>query len=362
MAVESILRPKASNLITGTYGIVFIVIPSVNILALIIMLRIWLLYYDINLSKFLRQKAWLIVIDPESGANNWFKKNESTFGNSIFLVKYGMSIMLIVCVISGILRFVNVSLIERLLSWFVVLSFIIFASIIWYKLRARGFYYDKLGIKKELLIMIACLIFYILIGASLICLLVLKIFDNDDYDVAWRFMAFGLANSSIVLLTLLPKKLCHLEPKHPRLELDSKTNSVDSGSGHPMSTSIQHNHDHDHDLRPRPPRKFSDSSSRSATSGTAARSRPFGHSWTDIVCTQFGYESFMDHVMHEFSLENLLFISEVCCFMFYVLCFVFCTFCLCFLYVLFFFGLCNFSCEPILSGEVLLKPSITLEE
>ena len=30
-----------------------------------------------------------------------------------------------------------------------------------------------------------------------------------------------------------------------------------------------------------------------------------GSLWTDIVCTQFGFESLMDHLGKEFSIENL---------------------------------------------------------
>ena len=34
--------------------------------------------------------------------------------------------------------------------------------------------------------------------------------------------------------------------------------------------------------------------------------------WSQIVCTSLGYESFMNHLETEFSIENLLFVTEVC--------------------------------------------------
>ena len=42
-----------------------------------------------------------------------------------------------------------------------------------------------------------------------------------------------------------------------------------------------------------------------------SRGQNFGDRWYDIVCSQFGYESFMHHLQKEFSVENLLFITEV---------------------------------------------------
>ena len=36
----------------------------------------------------------------------------------------------------------------------------------------------------------------------------------------------------------------------------------------------------------------------------------FQATWKDIVCTSYGYETFMNHLEKEFSIENLLFISE----------------------------------------------------
>ena len=50
---------------------------------------------------------------------------------------------------------------------------------------------------------------------------------------------------------------------------------------------------------------------RSHLSISHVNSREFGSHWYDIVCTVYGYESLMAHLEREFSIENLLFISEV---------------------------------------------------
>ena len=42
----------------------------------------------------------------------------------------------------------------------------------------------------------------------------------------------------------------------------------------------------------------------------ATKSVIYNH-WSQIVCTALGYESFMNHLETEFSLENLLFVTEV---------------------------------------------------
>ena len=64
----------------------------------ILLIRFWLLYFDMELSQLLKNQHWQMVINPNKLSNNWFlnPKNQRRFGgNGMFLFTLGMILCLV---------------------------------------------------------------------------------------------------------------------------------------------------------------------------------------------------------------------------------------------------------------------------
>ena len=58
------------------------------LVALVLGIRVWLLYCDYQYCELLMSRQYQIVIDPESYQNNWFLKHHATFCSSKFFLKW----------------------------------------------------------------------------------------------------------------------------------------------------------------------------------------------------------------------------------------------------------------------------------
>ena len=302
VAIESVIN-RHSNF-TSHYGIATVIIPGAYIFGLIHCLRVWLLYFDINIYKFHMQKAWLKVIDPKLESTNWFNNKQATLGNSMFLLKYGITLSLFCVAIGATFRILHLLFIDRIFSWFIVFTFAITATVFWCKLRKH--YNDPLAIKKELSWMIRCAFFYFAIGVSLLLCLILNVISEDTYDVGWRFMACSFINSAMTILSIIPRYLCMSHNHDHDSNVNGNNNKTKCGcfQNNPccVATTVQ--------TKEMMKRMRTWTSTESSTSQQSLPDT-FGNYWTDIVCSQYGYESFMQHLLEEFSIENLLFCSEV---------------------------------------------------
>ena len=71
------------------------------------MCRVWLLYFDMQLSRSLQNKTWQMAIDPNIVSNNWFldSKNQRNFGrNGKKLLFYGFLIDIFVIAIHFLIK------------------------------------------------------------------------------------------------------------------------------------------------------------------------------------------------------------------------------------------------------------------
>ena len=264
--------------------------------------RIWLLYYDIHLSKLQLQQVWLNAIDPNIVNQNWFKKHQSTLGNANYLIKYGFIITMVYSISNGVARFTTINdantntvvanffdLVETGIIVFVGLIF----GILIFKLR--NVYYDTLGIKKELCLSFKCaLILTILDLAINLGDTFLNIMTVDDTYFFGQYTIFVSCMVFIYMLTLLPKRLL----KQSSIgSVGYNCRDIYSCCWNKCCNGKLKGDDSEKDLDIR-------SKTLSSLSGVNYR-------WSDIVCTQFGFESLMDHLEKEFSVETLLFIFEV---------------------------------------------------
>ena len=105
-AIEGLLFGFNTTNISETYIYIFLCIPIGYQFIFVVIMRVWLLYYNIHLFKFEKQKIWISVIDSTLESKNWYKKNLNTFGNDKFLFyKIGCIITLITTLLQGFSRF-----------------------------------------------------------------------------------------------------------------------------------------------------------------------------------------------------------------------------------------------------------------
>ena len=89
-------------------------------------IRIWLLYYDMQMSQLLKNRNWQVAINPDIIARNWYlnPNNQRRFGNDGRYIAYGLFILdtiaIIICVVLiYILHFDLIATIELVL-WFLI--------------------------------------------------------------------------------------------------------------------------------------------------------------------------------------------------------------------------------------------------
>ena len=388
------------------YLFLFIHLPCYYMMICLMGCRFWLLYFDIHLTKYNLEKAWLNAMNPNSDKENWFKQKELSLGNPDYVFKRAVFVVSLVSIISIILRllaiYINDEAIQSNLvsgdrmtqGGFIIIMFF-WLLIIFYKLQRSGIVSDQLGIRKEIYIIIILGLTLLLIWFSTLGCAYNGLMSFQMYNLIWCYYCSIYTGVFSLVITIFPRKvdnksifICQSSRKkynHSRKRYKNgknknknkskninrksktKTNTdiiktqpnvkpLRSETGSPRTNERMIHNAKNAKLRlwcccccgsdadkldiniatmdqPQMGHKaMSDSVadsidgsvsiSISASSGGAlsissitgrntTRRRKFGSSWTDIVCTRFGFESLMHHLQNEFSIENLLFITEV---------------------------------------------------
>ena len=89
---------------------VSLVIPITILDTAVQMIRIWLLYFDMQLSQSIRNHYWRMAINPSSVTNNWFLNpiNQRRFGNNgkyLFCIGFCISSVEIACFLTFVYGF-----------------------------------------------------------------------------------------------------------------------------------------------------------------------------------------------------------------------------------------------------------------
>ena len=267
---------------TYFYTIVTVLVPNTYSYFALNCIRAWLLYYDINITKFQKHKAWLSAIDPETENKNWFKNKESTYGNSIFLFKYTAILIILFALICTVFHLLLMQLMVRILTWIVITTLTVTTGVIWRKLK--HYYYDNLGIRKEMLYTMRNGLFWLSFGIFTVVFVQIGMISFELYYVLFTFMVSCFANCLMFLLTVYPKITNTPTAKINKCIQGCVINSLCCNCNQGNQTS-----DEEEDM-----------------------SIYKYNNWQFIVCTNYGFESLMNHLEKEFSIENLLFVSEVC--------------------------------------------------
>ena len=285
----------------------------------------WLLYYDINLTKYNLEKAWHCAIDPNIDKNenhNKFEKYQNTFGNANYLFKIGILFVIVAVGISSIMRhFLLYIWIERIFS--LIIAFIaVCLSIILYR-KLQPFYNDKLGIRDELFITMKTGTCMALAGIILIFSHAFGFISLILYNLLFCLTAVVTCNTFMIILTIMPKRL------NDKKLSDSGIDDNNFGCGCccinnklkdlkcfccgtlRMDSSISTKQDLELQVVSQSSTLTDEPNVLKTNNISNNTSTTKNVSWRDIVCTPFGYESLMNHLVKELSIENLLFISEV---------------------------------------------------
>ena len=301
--------------------IILAVFPVLVAGALLI-IRVWLLYFDINLSKYYLQKAWSSAItSPNSTSNlnnksmekeiqlnvNWFYKHQKTLGNVKYLTVITFIIIIIFCLIDFYI-YIEISLVAA--SLFSLgcygLTFIAF-GIFYYKLK--DCYFDELAIRKEFLISIMSL------TPGFICFIINSIVsqyvDHDtyteiEYCLTHQYIFIYVCSAGIIILTMYGKYQTQPNHKYSNKQDDKskyKCNRCNNCnicnicqvlSILNFNPILRKNHfGIDQKSGIDTIEQSAKSRSRSESDGT----RRIGSRWSDIVCSQLGYESLMNHLV-----------------------------------------------------------------
>ena len=219
---------------------------------IIMICKMYLLYYDYEYERILASEKWAIFIDPSIIKNNWFLINKNKYGSPIWLIKW-----LIVPIIAiWIVIDVTILLINRTL-YFIIISIWFLPHLIlgiWFWRKYPSFN-DNLGIRKEIkYTLILASIFIIVLIVQLILLIIVD------------------ANASVGLF-ISPQVACII---------------------HSWITVIypQRANEHRAKMLKEP-----------CTTGR-------GIEWREVISSMEGYEQFALFLEREFSIENILFITE----------------------------------------------------
>lgn len=188
--------------------------PSFVLCTLASICRIWLLYYDIHLSKLQLQRVWLKVIDPNIIKQNWFAKNQKTFGNANYLIKYALIMTILYSIWNVSVRIISTTsnnnntlakILDLIDTIIVLCAAIIFGGLIF---KLRSFYYDTLGIKRELYISLESAVIIIIFNTIIYIWYEIEHLINGKIAMqCYRYMILVSCTSFICMLTLLPKRL-----------------------------------------------------------------------------------------------------------------------------------------------------------
>ena len=325
---------QTSTLCTTFVRIPLSIVPTTAAVSIGV-IRLWLLYYDIHLSKYQLKKAWSAVISsPNSGINlitindstqknvnanvdanvnvqsNWFDKHQKTVGNATYLV-------VITCIIIFVVTLLDFSLYlfldESAASIFVASYFamgLIAMVLFYYKLKNS--YFDELGIRKEMkyssLLLSPCVVILLV---NNIAFAYMDSYRETEYCVihAWN-LNYGCC-VAFAYWTMFGKYKVWKdtqETKNSQGNTTSNDHNVTRQCCCCCNWCWCDNIVFHTTLELTQGATSNGSKSRSGSSNGSS----FGSRWSDIVCCQLGYESLVNHLAKEFSIENALFITEVC--------------------------------------------------
>eukprot|EP01083_Nonionella_stella_P123814 373331_1 len=256
-------------------------------------LAAWMFYYDTTWTLVTNpNNKWTHFVDPKFNdnqsdlfVNNWFIKNRSTFGNTQWLIKH---ILCPLCVVVYITLFLSLFIAHNVhyvffMSWMAIIA--IFIGIIVWKLPQQNVEIFK--IKSQISRMVRIELSFVICFAPYV---VLRLFVPSEYQYAVIF-PFQYVFAVIYLLgAIIPTRYVLMECG---LLDDNTATSTVIKVKHMVANSMD---------------------TLMVKNSTVKNSAEQPLSLANILKEKLSFQSFMTHLLREFSSENLLAILE--CFQF----------------------------------------------
>ena len=273
-----------------------ILFPGLFLYVVVTSIRVWFLWYDLNVSKLQLQRAWRVALNPNSESQDWYFQNQNIWGNPYLILKYGIVYAIIFSIVTITLYLNDLNLYKWLVALFCLLVEVVWVLLMW--LKMRKFYYDNLGIKKEFLYFWIVVFIFITIGAIGTVLIPSQDrIHTEGYnmhscssELFWACFILCLVNCLIFGLIPLPKWFIARDKLQEKLRFEARKQERNSIATTTMTNKSQNGYQTEEDIE----------------------KQRIESKWSKIIVTDFGYESFMSHLTREFSIENFLFVTEVC--------------------------------------------------
>eukprot|EP01084_Bolivina_argentea_P170631 295677_1 len=239
-------------------------------------LRIYLLHFDHEYERLLKTHKWKILINENAMDENWYFQNRLTYGSGIWIIKHRLFIPLLIFYIFYLILWfvgrypldITISMLHALTLLFsiiVTIFSVIYAVKYWKKFPK---FMDNLNIRNELKIIIIYLATAFILG-----------FIIAPFSV-FRFYSSAANIFYLIVLSVIHISVCITLTIYPKRKYFQYLNS--SGQ-----VQFIKNWERSHSIR--------------NTDFT---------SWEKIVHMNEGYESWANFLEKEFSIENLMFITE----------------------------------------------------
>jgi len=244
------------------------------VLLALLAVRPWILFFDYKYSDVLAAKPWQIVIAPKSFENNWFLRKRQTLGTGSYIIRWLIVPLMMLRLGMGVFELIGldfsvlpmsmeqVEVVSLMVLYVVVMCFI---AVLWIQypdceLKDHHFIRDEL----KLLAIWGVITTSVSIPAEIS-------FGFGDLHLSWLHVKSQVIISGFMCLTIVyPQRKCHqtLNEWNERLMRVRKRPSVVE-----MRMDIQKH-------------------------------------WQQSISHKRGYEDFATFLAQQFSLENLLFVTE----------------------------------------------------
>ena len=339
-AVEHLLGHDHVN-----YILLFITIPARLAFILLINTRVWLLYFDYNYHHTLSRKPWQIFLSRSSIDENWFLINRQRLGSAKFIIKW---IIIPIVILRAIAYFTmcfgfgiaNESIDAGTICFFSICSFI-FIGIVWSKYPE---YHDIYFIRSELKWLCFSALVMVLTYFVDWMLLTFRVDRRIELDIGFAQLLINeftgkfeiraspsLKHPQRVPLENYVRNAVRQKLNRLRPTLRGCSYSDLDGTGcFVMFMMIEYPHwKSTHLLRKmkikkmngtRVPSESTDFETNESMEEIIAMTKTAKMlDWGSEITTINGYEQFAGFLSKEFAIENLLFVTEVCTYLLFIM-------------------------------------------
>ena len=269
-------------------------------------IRFWLLYYDGQVSHAIKNHSWRMAIDPNSESKNKYldPNFQRIFGNDRYLIVMAVCSSIVSTSIADVAWFM-IAQHWGIIVWVVIccLHFGL-AGTSWISFKRKLNNYDYFGIRKEIEMTLNIgTVFFITYVIAFTSILYIATEEEYSWIENIQFFVFCILLQYIAVPYVIKLQNNAKTIGSVKLKLIKSMQNVNDKDNR------DNNHINIH------------STSSTQQNSTPRISTPRGSNevmdfnfnfqhWSQVVSSAYGYELFINHLEQEYSVENLLFLTE----------------------------------------------------